>query len=582
LVRTSGNEVYIGHPMYAEVRKSRCGPSRLRRLRGQVAIAMKDNGSSAQIMKRGLLWLESDLPADSEVLLAAARAAAALLDFGAAERLFTAAADVGAGAEARIPLAFSLLMTQKGERIPEVLAAVDADEATQPAFVNDVALRAANLLWPLRSPELSRQFIVEALETARGPLRCQLLVFRAFQLALAARPREVLATMAEVGYENLDDHGTVMGFVVETVAHGELGHPDRAVESAIAGNAALSSTNPGKHLRQMLAEFHTFALATAGRITEAAAAAQLHHSSQHAEPAPVRAAAASILGMAALAAGDLEAALRHLPAAVEMENDSHVVNSFPRMHVLRAHALALTGRLDAAEEALNTARAQAHPAYAFVTPTELLAEAWLAAVQMRTTEARGLARRAAEFAHHHDQLAREVWCLQTAVQFDDMTAAGRLAELATQVDGPRVAVAARYAAALSADDAGELHAVSAEFEAMGDLLTAADAAGQAATAYRRAGLLGSAMTAAAAAQRLATICGGATSPAIVAASHVPPFTHREREIAALVAQGLSNRQIAEAVSLSVRTVESHIYRSSTKAGVAGRSGLAAMMRSAGR
>jgi DNA-binding NarL/FixJ family response regulator len=117
---------------------------------------------------------------------------------------------------------------------------------------------------------------------------------------------------------------------------------------------------------------------------------------------------------------------------------------------------------------------------------------------------------------------------------------------------------------------------------MGDLLAAADAAGQAATAYRRAGLLGSAMTAAAGAQRLATICGGATSPAIVAASLVPPFTHREREIVALVAQGLSNRQIAEAVSLSVRTVESHIYRSSTKAGVAGRSGLAAVMRSAGR
>jgi DNA-binding NarL/FixJ family response regulator len=49
----------------------------------------------------------------------------------------------------------------------------------------------------------------------------------------------------------------------------------------------------------------------------------------------------------------------------------------------------------------------------------------------------------------------------------------------------------------------------------------------------------------------------------------------------LVAQGLSNREIAEAVSLSVRTVESHIYRASSKAGVSGRSALAEMMRSAG-
>ena len=45
--------------------------------------------------------------------------------------------------------------------------------------------------------------------------------------------------------------------------------------------------------------------------------------------------------------------------------------------------------------------------------------------------------------------------------------------------------------------------------------------------------------------------------------------------------GLSNREIAEAVSLSVRTVESHIYRASSKAGVSGRSALAEIMRSAG-
>jgi len=38
-----------------------------------------------------------------------------------------------------------------------------------------------------------------------------------------------------------------------------------------------------------------------------------------------------------------------------------------------------------------------------------------------------------------------------------------------------------------------------------------------------------------------------------------PLTGREREIALLAAQGLSNRDIAEAMSLSVRTVEGHVY-----------------------
>jgi DNA-binding NarL/FixJ family response regulator len=169
--------------------------------------------------------------------------------------------------------------------------------------------------------------------------------------------------------------------------------------------------------------------------------------------------------------------------------------------------------------------------------------------------------------------------LQAAAQFDDADVAARLAELATVVGGPRVAVAARYSAALSADDAAGLDQASVDFETMGDLLGAADAAGQAATSHRRAGRVGSAMTAASRARRLAGVCGGATSPAIAAASFAPPFTNREREIAVLVAQGLSNREIAEAVSLSVRTVEGHIYRASTKAGVAGRSGLAEVIRS---
>ena len=583
LIRASGGEVYIGHPLYAEVRLNRCGASRLRRLRGQLATAMKDSGGAAKAVKRGLLWLESDLPPEPDVLLSAATAASSLLDFETAERLFTAAAATGIGAQARIPLAYSLFMREKGELALEVLEGVEVDEATQSAFINDVIMRASNLLWGMRSPERSWRLIEDVLKTARGARREQLLVFRANQLALAARPVEVIATMADVDYLDLDQYGAAMAYGAESMAYGELGQPDRAAAKAVEADEALTLSEQGKFLRQPLTEFHTFALVAAGRIAEAVEVAERHCRDQREEPADVRAVSAEILGMVMLAAGDLDAALRHLPEEIdaEMANSFHVVNSFHRFHLLRAQALARSGDAEGADRALNTARAHRHPAYVYVTSTELLSEAWLAAVRSRPSEARRLAREAAEFACEHDQLAREVWCLQTAVQFDDTDAAERLAELSTRVEGPRAAVAARYAAALSADDAGELDRASDEFEAMGDLLAAADAAGQAATAHRRAGRAGSALTAAARAQRLATDCGGAVSPAIQAASFAPPFSNREREIAVLVAQGLSNREIAEAVSLSVRTVESHIYRASSKAGVSGRSALAEMMRSAG-
>ncbi len=77
----------------------------------------------------------------------------------------------------------------------------------------------------------------------------------------------------------------------------------------------------------------------------------------------------------------------------------------------------------------------------------------------------------------------------------------------------RAPVAARYAAALGGDDADELYSVSSDFELMGDVLTAADAAGHASSAYRGAGRRGPAMTASARAEALAAAFGGATSPA---------------------------------------------------------------------
>ena len=53
------------------------------------------------------------------------------------------------------------------------------------------------------------------------------------------------------------------------------------------------------------------------------------------------------------------------------------------------------------------------------------------------------------------------------------------------------------------------------------------------------------------------------------------LTAREREIAQLVEEGLSNRRIAEALFVSVRTVESHIYQARAKVGAASRSELGA-------
>jgi DNA-binding CsgD family transcriptional regulator len=68
------------------------------------------------------------------------------------------------------------------------------------------------------------------------------------------------------------------------------------------------------------------------------------------------------------------------------------------------------------------------------------------------------------------------------------------------------------------------------------------------------------------ADALAEQCGGLWTPALRRATEPVPLTDREREIVMLIGEGLSNRAVAERLTLSVRTVESHIYRAMAKTG----------------
>ena len=102
---------------------------------------------------------------------------------------------------------------------------------------------------------------------------------------------------------------------------------------------------------------------------------------------------------------------------------------------------------------------------------------------------------------------------------------------------------------------------------MGDLIAAVDAAAHAAIAYRHHDLRGSALGCSAKAEALAEQCGGARTPALRKAVERLPLTDREREIVMLIGEGLSNRDIATRLTLSVRTVESHIYKAMAKTGI---------------
>ena len=71
--------------------------------------------------------------------------------------------------------------------------------------------------------------------------------------------------------------------------------------------------------------------------------------------------------------------------------------------------------------------------------------------------------------------------------------------------------------------------------------------------------------------------GGARTPALGQASTRLPLTDRGREIAMLIGAGLSSREVAARLTISVRTVERHIYNAMAKTGTGSREDLAALL-----
>ena len=95
-------------------------------------------------------------------------------------------------------------------------------------------------------------------------------------------------------------------------------------------------------------------------------------------------------------------------------------------------------------------------------------------------------------------------------------------------------------------------------------------------AAARKGLSASARRLAARSHTLAGRCEGARTP-ILASVKTIDLTPRELEIALLAASNLSNREIAERLVVSPRTVETHVYRVMDKLGVSRRQELGPLL-----
>jgi DNA-binding CsgD family transcriptional regulator len=575
-----GMEVRVAHELYGEVRRKRGACTRLRRLRGLVAAelaASDDRDDIRVVVRRATLSLDSDLTPDVDLLVRAAHGAVWLADLSLADRLAEAAIRAGAGPEANFVRAHALSWLSRGKEAEEVLAEIRTDQLTDSERARCAFLRASNMLWALGDPARAKELIDDASRTTPPQARSYIDAFlTVYWFAMDQRDAAAQASK-DLALEDLPPVvGAEIAWVLAAIS-ADAGRTTEAVAVADAGYTVATRSFDAPHMRFNIADAQVSALLLSGRVREALEVAERVRQQAADLPGAAQLQGAAVAGCAALGAGRLETAcllLEH--AAVALSASGHATGLGYRYHVPHATALAMRGSTGEAATVL-AALDELRRRFRSLDYERSLAQAWVAAGQGAVREAIAVLLSAAERAAANGQFAAEVVCLQTAVQFGDHSSAPRLRELEAIVEGPRVGLAARFAAALRDGDAVELASVSEEFERMGDLVAAVDAAAHAALAYRRQDLRGSALGCSTRATALAEQCGFASTPALSQASEPLPLTDREAEIVMLIAEGLSNRAIAERLTLSIRTVESHIYQAMLKTGTTSRDELAALL-----
>ena len=268
-------------------------------------------------------------------------------------------------------------------------------------------------------------------------------------------------------------------------------------------------------------------------------------------------------GLVVTAATDLEKAIR-------THGSASVFGFRPLLHSSRAMALAWSGRAaEAAAEVIEARRWNLPPRF-FDADLDL-AEAMVLAAEGRRSRAASLV---AETAERAAALGNAYYAFAAAYLAARLQPAGdtqrALVAAAGRVDVPLAPVAVRHVAALVDGEAGHLESIAQEAIALDEQLLAVEILETAAARMAEAGSSLNQMRLRANLRAQKDRCEQAHSPVVDPPGKPVGLTPREREIAGLAASGWTSAAIAEELFLSVRTVESHLYRAFAKLGIRSR------------
>jgi len=563
--------VRLDHPLLRAA-VQRQSPSRRRRVAARLLAAAQIAPGRVDAVSRAIWQLEARGEVDVELLLGAAETILHT-DPELAARLARRSLEKSGSVRAAAALADALVESGDSDAARAVLERA-RDEALTPedSLTAAVAL-AAHRAWAERSPEEAHvELATLRAVVPAGPGRDELDSVDALVLLFAARTAEALEIADRLTASGVTSQASMRGLLVRAAGLTIVGRTEDALAAAEAVVRAPQAALAGLPYAR-------------GMGLAALALAQLWRTPLGAVPStdPARGRWPTGLGADTLGTeptawplfdgyvrrvmGDREGAISRLREALVQQSGGEGLFRSEAAAWL-ALSLAESGRPEEAEAVLAT---QAPDAVAIVPGLLPWARAGVAVARGHRSAAR----------HHLDEAitaARRAGCNLVELGYltysPDLQRAGRpmdlarLRKLLPQVDAPRLVASAEAFLALFTSDGPQLLEHAGRLESYGLRLAALELAEAAREALRPQPRL----------RAEATLLAGSLRKELGVALNDPArpcdLTPREAEVMALAAGGMSDRDIAGDLVLSVRTVETHLARVYRKLGITSRQDLA--------
>lgn len=512
-----------------------------------------------------------------ELMLAAAHAARWRYDFSLAERLSRAAVQTDGGFEAAFLAAQVASLRGQGRRAEDELAILSAQAPDDSARARVAVMRIDNLTFRLGAMDEALAVADEADAAAVGSAKHDEITARRTVIVLATQGPRAAADFAEQLLSRAEGQALVLGCLTGSYSFSRLGRLEDAIrtsERGAAAHRALTEPTPWYPC------FHTFvrceALDYAGRLPEARENANREYE-QALEDQCTEAQAHSAWHLAKIlvAEGRVRTAVAMAREAVVLMRQ---LGQQPLLEVAighLAHALALAGEGAQASAVLEEIDHRPIPPAWWTAVDILQARAWAAVARGEIREGRKfLAQGAALGASVGDVIGQLTALHDLARLGEAKNVTTEVDRIAAAVDGDLAPIRAGHVRALARRDMTGLLEAAEQFSALGYQLLAVEAASPATAIAQRAGTDSSHRRARRLLHALLARCDDLRTPALEEVAVSRQLSRGEHETARLAASGMSNKEIAEKLCLSIRTIENQLHRVYEKLGVSGRDALA--------